>query len=529
MLRPLDSLDGQPLAGVTNARGAFFSFDGRSVAFFDRMQIRRMPLTGEPATTICTFPDSFPRGGSWGDDNTIVFATSDTATGLWRVPATGGVPEQLTTPDTARMESDHVFPSMLPGGRGVLFTIAGAARNAPPAVAVLDFRNGQRHTLIPGGSQAEYIAPPAGSGRSGYLIYVSGGALRAVRFDLSGLQVQGESIAVVDRLQMGVTGVANYAAAQNGTLIYLPGTQAAPRSIVWVDRDGREAHINAPPLTYAVPRLAPDGKRLVVEIRAGDHDLWLWDLASRKLSQLTFDPALDQSPVWSPDGRQIFFSSNRAGPFNVYIQNADGTGAAQRLTAAASSEYPTAITSDGLGVICTRLLRSQVGIVRLSRAVGSAGPAAATPLIDTPFEEIHAQISPDGRYVAYQSNESGHHQIYVRPFPNVEDGLWRVTRDGGSNPMWARNGTELFYLNEATAMTAVPVQTAGTSFTFGNSTTLFDARIYTADGTRAYDVAPDGRFLLIKDSAAGQSEHAPAGIIVILNWFDDLRTRPQGR
>jgi eukaryotic-like serine/threonine-protein kinase len=169
MLRVIDSLDAQPLAGVTNARGAFFSFDSRSVGFFDRTQIRRMPLTGEPATTICTFADFFPRGATWGDDNTIVFATSDDATGLWRVPATGGTPVPLTTPDRSQQESDHLFPSMLPGGRGVLFTIAGLGSTRAPAVAVLDFQNGQRHTLIPGGSQAEYVGPPSESRRPSFV------------------------------------------------------------------------------------------------------------------------------------------------------------------------------------------------------------------------------------------------------------------------------------------------------------------------------------------------------------------------
>jgi serine/threonine-protein kinase len=525
MLRALDRLDAQPLAGVTNARGPFFSFDGRSVAFFDRSAIRRMPLTGEPATTICTFAEFFPRGGSWGDDGTIVFATSDETTGLWRVSAAGGTPAPLTTPDPAHQEKDHLFPSMLPGGRGVLFTIEGLGQHAPLQVAVLDLRDGHRHTLIPGGSQAEYIAPPPGSGDYGYLTYAAAGALRAVRFDLSRLQIIGESTALVDHLQMAVTGAANYAVARNGTLVYLPGEQAPARSLVWVNREGREEHINAPPLTYAVPRLSPDGKRLVVEMRAQDHDLWLWDFAQQKLSPLTFGPWMDQSPVWTLNGRQIVFASNRAGAFNVYVQNADGTGPAQRLSVGPSSEYPTTITADGLRVICNQLVNSQVGIVRLALASRAPGePSRPESLINTPFEEVGAQISPNGRYLAYQSNESGRFQVYVRPFPNVSAGHWQVTREGGSNPMWARNGAELFYLDGSTAMTAVPVQTEGETFEAGNPKTLFDARMYTADGTRAYDASPDGsRFILIKDSATADSKMAPAGIFVVLNWLEDLR------
>ena len=504
MLRPMDRLDAQPLAGVTNARGPFFSADGRWVAFFDRTEIRRIPLTGEPATTICKF-DGFPRGGSWGDDNTIVFATNDETTGLLRVSAGGGTPVPLTTPDRAHQEKDHLFPSMLPGGRGVLFTIEGLAQNSPPLVAVLDLRTGQRHSLIPGASQAEYIAPPPGSGQSGYLVYAASGALRAVRFDLTRLQILGESAVAVDHLQMARTGAGNYAVARTGTLVYLPGEQAPPRSLVWVNREGREEPINAPPLTYAVPRLSPDGKRLVVEVRAQDHDLWLWDFALQKLSALTLGPWMDQSPVWTPNGRQIVFASNRGAAFNAYLQNADGTGPGSQLTAGSSSEYPTMITPDGMQVICNQLVNSQVGIVRL--ALKPAGPSRPDSLINTPFEEVDAQISPDGRYLAYQSNESGRFQVYVRPFPNVGAGHWQVTREGGSNPMWARNGTELFYLDGSTAMTAIPVQTAGDTFGAGNPKTLFDARMYTADGTRAYDVSSDAsRFILIKDSATADSK-----------------------
>ena len=520
MLRTMDRLDAQPLAGVLNGRGPFFSFDSRAVAFFDRTEIRRMPLTGEPAVTICRF-EGYPRGASWGDDGTIVFATNEETTGLWRVPATGGTPVPLTTPDSARQEKDHLFPSMLPGGRGVLFTIEGLAQNSQPMVAVLDLRSGQRRTLIPGGSQPDVHCAAPGSGQSGYLVYAAGGALRAVRFDLSRLQILGESTSVVDQLQMARTGAANYAVAKNGTLVYLPGEHSPPRSLVLVNREGREERINAPSLSYAIPRLSPDGKRLVIEVRSLEHDLWLWDFAAQRLSRLTFGPALDMSPVWTPNGRQIVYASSRGGAFNVYSQNADGTGPASRLTAGSSSEFPTTITRDGLHLICNLLVKGQTGIARLALApAGFKEPSRTESLINTAFEEVDAQISPDGRYLAYQSNESGRFQVYVRPFPNVSAGRWQVTMEGGSNPMWARNGAELFYLDGSSAMTAVPVQTEGDTFKAGNPTTLFDARVYSGEGTRAYDATLDGsRFILIKGSAT------PAGISVVLNWFEDLKAR----
>jgi serine/threonine protein kinase/Tol biopolymer transport system component len=530
MLRSMDRLDAQPLAGVTNARNPFFSSDGRWVGFFDRREIKRISLTGDPATTICKF-EGFPRGASWGDDNTIVFATADEATGLRRVPASGGESTELTTPDPARQERDHLFPAVLPGARGVLFTITALGQKLQTEVAVLDLRTGQRRTLIPGASQAEYIAPQTASGEMGYLLYAAAGALRAVHFDLDQLKVAGESIAVVEHLQMAITGAANYAVAGPGTLAYIPGVQAPARSLVWVGRDGREERINAPLRTYAVPRLSPDGGRVAVEVRDQDNDLWIWDFARQKLEALTFGPAMDQSPVWTPGGRRVLFASNRLGVFNLYAQNADGTGSVDRLTGGRSSLYPTTITQDGSRVICNELVSKGVGIAMVPLTSQAArGPLDdANPLINTPFEEVAAQLSPDGRYLAFQSNESGRSEVYVRPFPNVNGGRWQVTLEGGSNPMWARSGAELFYLDGAAAMTAVAVHTAGDTFSSGSPKTLFDARIYTADGTRAYDVSPDGRFLLIKESRTGDSTLTPAGVLVFFNWLDDLRRRIPGR
>lgn len=519
--RPLDSLDAQPLSGVTNARGPFFSADGRFVAFFDRTELRRIPLTGESATTICSIADmGFPRGGSWGDDGTIVFATADEATGLWRVPASGGTPTVLTTPDPERHERDHLFPAMLPGGRGVLFAITGTGSQSSQ-VAVLDFRTGTRHVLVPG-SQPEYV-PPAGAEQTGHLLYADQGALRVVPFDLATLQIRGTSTAVVNHLLMAVTGAANYAVGGHSALAYLTGEQSPPRALVWVGRDGREERINAPLRTYAVPRLSPDGRRLAVEIRAEQNDLWIWDFDLQKLSPLTFGAANDQSAVWTVDGRGVFFASNRAGVYNVYRQNADGTGSAERLTSDAAAAYPTAISPDGSRLLLNQLMNNQVAIAQLALD-GRSGASRPEILINTPYEEVNAQLSPNGRYIAYQSNESRRSQVYVRPYPDVNRGHWQVTTDGGTNPMWRADGQELFYLDGSTAMTSVAVETTGSTFTSGIPKTLFDARIYSADGTRAYGVAPDGsRLLLIKDSGTADTTLSPAGVFVVLNWLRDLK------
>jgi eukaryotic-like serine/threonine-protein kinase len=512
MLRPIDRLDAKPLAGITNGRGPFFSADGRSVGFFDRHDLKKIALTGEPAVLICRIED-FPRGASWSDDDTIVFATNGETTGLWRVPASGGKPVPITTPDPSQNETDHLFPSVLPHHRGVLFTIS--QRNPDDRetyrVAVLDYQTGRYHLLIPNASQAEYVAPPPGSRDPGYLLYAAGGGLHIVGFDLDDLKLVGASAPVAEPLQMAVNGAANYAVAGTGTLVYLAGEREPPRSLVWVNRNGTAERIDAPERSYAVPRISPDGRRVVVEVRAQENDLWIWDFARPGLDRFTFGAAHDLSAVWSPDSRRVLFASDRAGQFNIYAQNTDGKRSVAQITTAANA-HPTSIGRDG-SIVFNQFHKGQSGISRLT----SGAPVES--LIDGPVDELAGQISPDGRYIAYQSNESGSFEVYVAPYPNVKETRWQISTEGGTFPMWARSGNELFFLDGALFMTAVPVTTSADQFSKSTPAKLFDARIYTSDGGRAYDVSPNGsRFLMVKDNRAPE-------ILVFVNWFEDVRSK----
>ena len=390
----------------------------------------------------------------------------------------------LTTPDAAQGETDHGFPSVLPGGRGVLLTImtAGQADNAQ--VAVLDLRTGRRKTLVRGGSQAEYVDPSAGSGQAGYLVYAGAGTLRAVRFDPERLEVLGDPVTVVDQVMIKPTGAANYAVSRQGTLFYLPGgvsMQMSPRSLVWVDRKGHEEPINAPLRAYGSPRISPDGKRLLLGITDQEsNDNWIWDLERETLTRLTFAPGSDSLALWTPDGRRIIFTSDRAGVFNLYSQAADGTGAADRLTTSANQQFPSSISPDGTLV---------AGFEWVSIAASTqVAPAAAWhvrvyPLADatapaqTLFEGAWAEFSPNGRYLAYSlaPGEPGRSEVYVRPFPDVESGRWQISTTGGTRPAWARSGRELFYLDASNTLTAVPVQTSGSTFSAGKPAKVFDA------------------------------------------------------
>lgn len=530
VVRPIDRLEAHALPGITNVRHPFFSPDSQWIGFFDGDGLKKVPVTGGSAITIWK-NYVVPRGASWGDDNNIVFATQDTSTGLLRVSASGGEPTVLTWPDAAKGERNHWRPSLLPGGRGVLFIITASNSAEPAQVAVLDMKTGQHKTLIRGGAQPEYV-------ESGHLLYVAAHTLHAVRFDRERLEVLSDPVPLVDDVWMaGGRTAANYQTARSGTLVYVPASSAhRPRSLVWVDRRGQETPLEAPPRMYADPRLSPDGTRIALTIRDQETDVWIWDLARKTLTRLTFEPAVDERPVWTPDGRRVVFTSGRAGEPNLFMQAADGTGVAERLTTGGDSQYPAFVAPDGTGIVGAVVAPKTAGDVvwfplkspssqSASGSVSGASLSVAEPLVRTTAIEFHPDISPDPRYVAYQSNESGPDEIYVRPFPRVNDGRWQVSTGGGTRPKWAPKGRELFYVDLENTLTAVPVQTSGATFTTGNPSKLFrTAFAASVTSARDYDVAPDGqRFLMIKENVARDSNPTRAGIVVVQNWLEELK------
>jgi serine/threonine-protein kinase len=548
MVRATDELDARQLPGIF-ALGVFFSPDSRWIGFFTPTELKKVSIAGGPAITLAPITGA-SRGASWGDDNTIVFATNDPQTGLWRVSADGGEPTALTMPDAAQRGSDHGFPSVLPGGRGVLFTISVAGSADSAGVAVLDLKTGQHKTLVRGGSQAEYVDPSGGTGQAGYLIYAAAGTLRAVRFDPARLEVLGDPVTVVEQVMIKPTGAANYAVSRQGTLFYVPGgvsAQWSPRLLVWVDRKGQEEPINAPLRPYGSPRVSPDGTRLLLAISDQEsNDIWIWDLERETLRRLTSSPGADSLPLWTPDSRRIVFTSDRAGVLNLYSQAADGTSAAGRLTTSANQQFPSSITPDGTLVAgferlsmaaSTQMAPGAAWRVRLYPLAGAASgpgpgqspstsPAREEPTAQTLFDGVWAEFSPNGRYLAYVSGEPGSDEVYVRPFPQVNSGRWQISTKGGTRPTWARSGRELFYLDASNTLTAVPVQTSGSTFSAGKPAKVFGAKYSTPFPPRPYDVSADGkRFLMLKDSAAGDSNATPASMVVVEHWFEELKQR----
>jgi serine/threonine-protein kinase len=519
-VRALDALEPVAIATGSTLRGPFVSPDGQWVGFLDGVvTLRKVAITGGPPITLATLDDG-ARGATWTPDNTIIFATYNAATGLQRVSAAGGTPEVLTRPDRAQGEADHLWPEILPGGHAVLFTITSQTGGLETAqVAVRDLRTGSQKVLLRGGSHGHYAA-------SGYLVYIASGTLRAIPFDQTRLETHGSAVPVLSRLVTKDTGAGDFAVATDGTLVYMdaPGGLAAAnaRTLVWVDRSGKEEPVAAPPRSYQHPRLSPDGTRVALSSLDEENDLWIWDLRRAMLTRLTLDPGQDWFPAWTPDGRRIVFSSNRGGPFSLWSQAADGTGAAERLTTSSHVQFVTGITPDGTAVEFSEATPTMGG--DLLQLVLD-GTRRVTPLLQTRFDERNGIVSPDGRWLAYQSNSSGSFEIYVRPFPNVGGGQWEVSTTGGTRPLWARSGKELFYVGADGALLRVPVEASGTTWSAGTPTKLLDGRYYAGDGAsggRAYDVSPDGqRFLMIK--APGTDASAAPALIVVQHWDEELK------
>ena len=317
---------------------------------------------------------------------------------------------------------------------------------------------------------------------------------------------------------------AQFSFSDSGSLVYLRGTSGNERRImVWVDREGQEEPLtSAPPNAYSEPRLSPDGRLVAVGSRdSGNFDVQIHDLARGTMTRLTFEAVPDNNPVWTPDGQRVVFTSTRDdGLENLYWRSADGTGQVERLAESPNKQTPYAFSPEGKQLVFTE---EDPANDRDLYILSMEGDLVAEPLLQTPFQESNPAISPDGQYLAYQTDESGQNQIYVRPFPNVEDGKWQISSDGGTGPVWGPSGQELFYRNQD-AMMVVGIETEPT-FIPGSPAVLFTGR-YTGASRRNYDISPDGqRFLMIKEAEQSAEASTKTELIMILNWFEELKER----
>jgi serine/threonine-protein kinase len=518
VVRALDQMRPTPLTGFGTASALFMSPDGRWVGFTSEGQLKKIATTGGAAISL-TMLDGGLRGATWGPDGTIVFATL-TASGLASIPADGGEVTMLTTPAPDRGEADHVWPQFLPDGRGVLFTITAPTGGLDASrIAVLELSTRQVTVLPLRGTGARYVA-------SGHLLYGAIGSVQAVGFDLGRRMVTGTPVAVLSPGPVLATGDLQLDVAANGTMVYvdLPATGFGPYSLTWVDRSGRETPIaGGPARAFRHPQLTRDGARVLVsDTRQGD--IWVFNVSPPTFYPVTDDPASDQSSTWLPDGR-VVFASTRTGSYRLYVQAADGSGQATRLVKAETIQIGPATTPDGTGVVFTEVTGGTRGGVKvLTLATGDV-----VSLVDTRSDERGGIVSPDGHWLAFESNRSGRYEVYVQPFPNGGAGaVVPVSSEGGVQPRWGPKGQELFYVTPDGAMISVPVRLSGGAWAAGTPTRLFNGPYATRDGQTIsagpqYDTLDGQRFLMLKSEAEAPTAPDAVEIIVVQNWLEELK------
>jgi Tol biopolymer transport system component len=542
-LRSLGELEARVLPGVVNARAPFFSPDGRWIGFFTSseqnagLELRKISTAGGPPITIARNLATLWPSASWLSDDTIIVADPS---GVLRVSAAGGEPT-LLAPSTGESRLNSAYIAGLPGGRGVLFTTRQQLGSwfsdvGDSQVVALDLKSGQFKTLLRGGAPS-YVSLSADLG---YLVYAAGGTLFGVRFDLNTLSVLGDPAPLLEQVQTAPGGAVNYDIAPNGTLVYVPSGAAATRSLVWVNRAGVETPTTVPMRAYSLMRLAPDGAQVALTTLE-DRDIWIGDLRRNTLRRLTFGFSEDGWPIWAPDSRTIVFNSNREGRLNMYSQPADGSGPAVRLTSGDNNQFPNSVAPDGRRILAAEFSASMYLDIVLFEANGSRQPSdsaqgaaampfvVAWPLVRTRATEYNGIVSPDGRFFAYQSNESGRTEVYVKPFPLASDVRWQVSTAGGSSPLWAPKSRELYYRDLSNAVIAVPFEINGATWRAGTSAKVIDSKYAAPTDMFNYDISPDGqRFLMFKDTGAGD-ESTGANIVVVLNWAEEIKRRLPAR
>jgi len=483
-------------------------------------------VEGGAAVTLCDAPSA--RGGSWGDDGNIIAAltTNDV---LSRVPSAGGTPAPVTKLNSG--ELTHRWPQVLPGSHTVLFTASNRTATYDEGnVDIVSLETGERRTVLHGGFFGRYLATSAARG---HLLYLHQGALFAVPVDLGHLAASGSPAPILQDVSSTPGAGGNFAFAQNGAFVYLAGKEQLGWSISWVDRSGRTEPLEALPADYQTPRFSPDGKRLAFSVSGSQGaDIWVKDLDRDAPSRLTFLAGQNRYPVWTPDGKNIVFrSDNRAAPGLHWVRS-DGSGEAQRLPDWNLTEVPYSFSPDGKRLAFFRTGnagRMDIFTAPVEADAGHPKLGTVELFLGTPFNEVCPVFSPDGRWLAYASNESGTMQVYVRPFPGP-GGRWQISTDEGSFPVWSHDGRELLFETPDRRVMAVSYTAKGDSFANGKPRLWAETRLLGAGVLSNYDLAPDGKRLAALLAEHVEGEKPPTHLTFLLNFFDELRRRaPAGR
>ena len=508
-LRRMDNLQSQPIPETERALCPFFSPDGQWLGFFANGKLMKVSISGGHPTALCDAPIGF--GAVWGRDNVITFAPTGNS-GLLQVSGGGGATREVTKLDLKAGEFSHRWPDLLPDGKTLLFTVSASGSWDEAQIVAQSLQTGERRVLIAGGTSPHYIP-------SGHMVFARNGSLVAVPFDPAQLKVTGSPSVVLRGVWESTDGAAQMSVSPLGHIVHIPGGPAGhEKTLVWVDRNGIVEPLAAPAQAYSDPRLSPDGRRLVVTITEKSGNVWVYDIPTKTFTQLTFE-GNNSMPVWSPDGSRIAFTSSKVGPLNLFWKQADGSGTDERL---AASEHPQAANSwspDGRELI---YVEQSAATGRDIRMLSTHGGRNTQPILQSNGNETGPALSPDGRWLAYVSDESGRNEVYIRPFPSAvgSSAKWQISTQGGGEPLWNRDASELFF-RAGNKMLAAKIKMAP-ALKASAPQVLFEGEYDKGTASRpAYDVASDGRrFLMVK---ASEAKAAPNSLEIVLEWFDVLK------
>ncbi len=511
-VRQLDSLEAQPLNGTDNAVLVFWSYDSRRIAFSAGGKLRVMSATGGPAVTVANMLAN--NGGTWNRDDVILFPPEPNG-GIFRVSASGGTAVPVTRPDKAEDDRGHWQPFFLPDGRHFLFHQTSSRSHANGAVYVASIDSQDQPTLLfDWGSNAQYA--------DGRILFTRDATLMAQSFDVDRLQLQGEAVPIAEQIAVGGSTGRSAAASvsRTGVLVYQSGASNTDSQLTWYDRSGKEVGRIPVQGDLGDLQLSPDASRVALSMLdpvARTRDLWLVDVKRGTRTRFTFDPGDEMAPLWSPDSSQIIFSARTGGGNVLYRKPLSGLGEPTNLFSSADQPLATSLSPDGSSVL---VVQSIFGSVTSSDVYQMPldGDRTPTPLLRTRFNETVPMYSPDGRWVAYQSNESGRAEVYVAPASG--SAKWQVSQGGGSFPRWRRDGKELFFITIGGERKLMAAEVSGSAggFEVGEVRALFTPAVRISSPRYSYDVAKDGRFLFI----TGQEGSALRPLTLIVNWAAGL-------
>ena len=505
-VRALDSAQPRALAGTEGVRRSiFWSPDSRYIAYMESGKLKKIDVSGGPPQTICDAPTG--SDGTWGIDGTILFDGRGEDP-IWRVPAAGGVAQPIVSTNAEKKVTGIGWPEFLSDGRHYLYVRYGAtSEDRTVNIGTLDSPDST--VLMKAQSRVAYAEP-------GYLLYVRERTLVAQPFDPRTLKLAGEAVPISEGLGVDTLGLATFSASRTGVLVFRAG-EIGQNQLVWVDRAGKESPLLDRPAEYGDAWLSPDGTRLAYDVSdpGGRADIWIRDLVRGVNSRFTFDPVTENDPIWSHDGRRIVFTTQAHGPGDLHVKDVSGTREPEPLLVNAEEKYASDWSRDGRWLLYVSRGRETSWDVMALPLDGDRKPVAVAR---TKFGEMFGTFSPDGKYVAYSSNEAGRRQVYVQEFPEPQNKI-QVSTDGGAEPFWRGDGRELYYSTADGHVMAVPVSTS-VGFAAGVPQPLFQTRFSSVLTRAHYRPAPDGqRFLVL--AALGRDTVQP--ISVTLNWAEGLK------